>query len=1204
MNLSLNPSYCENTLFDAVAELMITLDKDLRIQWANKAAADFVNQDPQALVGRHCCHVWHASEPTCEHCPSRIALQTGCSQETEMYISGGTCWNLRCYPLRSLEGVLEGVVLVGLEITQRKRTEQALRESEERFRLAMEVSRDGIWDWNPITDKDYYSPGYVGMLGYTKDEAPSDSSFWINHVHPEDKDYALQINKDCIENRRDSFEIKCRMITKLGETIWILDRGKVVSRDCQGNATRMVGTHTDITDRERAEQALQEAYEQVEQRIEERTIELTKVNEKLKDEIEIRKRAENREQRRNGILTCIATGMALDSILDRIVESIEIEDPDALCSILLVDGEGKRLLHGSAPNLPDFYNQAIHGIQIGPGAGSCGTAAHEGQLVIVEDVMRHPFWSDFRDLAYRAGLRACWSKPVFSSRGAVIATFAIYYGEPKSPSNEDIERINIAANLAGLAIEGKQAKVALRKSHEELELRVEKRTVELERANEQLKQEIAEHKQTQEDLRYQQSLLETIINGTWDVLAIQHPDHTIERYNQAGYELFGLPPEEVNGRKCYELLGRNKACSPCATHQALEAREPIRIEKYVSDWDLFFDCRSSPVFDEEGNIIRLVEHLRDISEQKRFESRIEEERDYLFRVFDSMNQYIVVESTDYRTEFLNRAAREKFGDLEGHVCYEQLDRKAPCPKCPIPRVLIHNEPIQYTLEAYGIIMEGKATQLIHPNGNISVLKVLEDVTEREQAKKALQHSENYYKAIFETSASAMFIIDPDTTIYLANSNFEELSGYRRKEIEGKKSWADFMHPDDVEWMKECHYLRRENPLAAPRQYECRLMSRNGEKKDMFLAVDMIPGTHQSIASCIEITERKQMEERLRELSIHDSLTGLYNRNFFEEEMKRLSDTRHNPLGIIICDIDGLKLVNDTLGHQTGDRMLVNTAELLQQNFRASDILARIGGDEFAILVTETSRDIVEQIVQRLRERVEDQNKNNPETPISISLGYIVSDDTTEMHTLFRKADNRMYREKIQKERSPRSAIVQALTRSMQARDFDTEGHCQRLERLSGYLARSISLSQDMMNDLFLLARFHDLGKVGIPDHILFKQGSLTDEEWSQMREHCQIGYRIASSVSELAPIADLILQHHEWWNGQGYPEGVSGPDIPLPCRILAIADAYDAMTSNRPYRTALSRHEAIQELRRCAGTQFDPGLVERFIQILDQFDSE
>lgn len=170
---------------------------------------------------------------------------------------------------------------------------------------------------------------------------------------------------------------------------------------------------------------------------------------------------------------------------------------------------------------------------------------------------------------------------------------------------------------------------------------------------------------------------------------------------------------------------------------------------------------------------------------------------------------------------------------------------------------------------------------------------------------------------------------------------------------------------------------------------------------------------------------------------------------------------------------------------------------------------------------------------------------------------------------------------------------------MEARGFETEGHCDRLQELIISLARSLELSQEFINDLSLLARFHDLGKVGIPDQILFKPGALTDEEWQQMRQHCEIGHRIASSVPDLKPITDFILKHHEWWDGRGYPMGLSGEDIPLPCRILAIADAYDAITSDRPYSNAMSQHEAVQELRRCAGTQFDPGLVEKFIQILD-----
>jgi diguanylate cyclase (GGDEF)-like protein len=400
-------------------------------------------------------------------------------------------------------------------------------------------------------------------------------------------------------------------------------------------------------------------------------------------------------------------------------------------------------------------------------------------------------------------------------------------------------------------------------------------------------------------------------------------------------------------------------------------------------------------------------------------------------------------------------------------------------------------------------------------------------------------------------------------------------------------------------------LALQDPEKAVNKYEFRCIVRNGEVRNVFMFADFIPGTNQTTASFIDITERKQMEEKLKEMSFRDSLTGLYNRNFFEEEMVRLGNSRYSPIGIVVCDLDGLKFVNDTLGHQSGDQMLIQTADILRQNFRSSDIIARIGGDEFAILLTETDQEMVEQILRRLHQAVHDYNSIEPEIPLSLSMGYALgARGTTDLQALFREADNRMYREKLQREGSARSAILQALTVSMEARDFNTENHCSRMQELAASVARALNLSHDFVNDLYLLARFHDLGKVGIPDQILFKPGSLTEEEWRQMRQHSEIGHRIASSVPDLEPIANWILKHHECWDGQGYPLGLEGHDIPLACRILAIVDAYDAMTSDRPYRKAMTREEAITELRRCAGTQFDPELVEQFIQIVEQNDSE
>lgn len=352
----------------------------------------------------------------------------------------------------------------------------------------------------------------------------------------------------------------------------------------------------------------------------------------------------------------------------------------------------------------------------------------------------------------------------------------------------------------------------------------------------------------------------------------------------------------------------------------------------------------------------------------------------------------------------------------------------------------------------------------------------------------------------------------------------------------------------------------------------------------------------------ELAERKQFEKKLRFISYHDGLTSLFNRTFFKQQMTKLETARQGSVGIILCDVDGLKLINDTLGHEQGDLLLNAAAHIIKSNVRPIDTVARIGGDEFAVLLPQADSKLIEETCSKMRAQVDAYNAGHLELPLSMSIGYAVratgSQTEPSLHELFREADDNMYREKLHRSRSSRSAIVNALLKALEARDFITEGHGDRMQFLTGELGIRLGLSERRIADIKLLAQFHDIGKVGIPDRILFKPSPLTLKEQVEMQRHADIGYRIAQSVSDLIPISDFILKHHEWWNGNGYPIGLKGEEIPLECRILSIADAYDAMTSDRPYRKALVKDEAVAELRRQAGSQFDPQLVAAFCQLL------
>jgi diguanylate cyclase (GGDEF)-like protein len=454
-----------------------------------------------------------------------------------------------------------------------------------------------------------------------------------------------------------------------------------------------------------------------------------------------------------------------------------------------------------------------------------------------------------------------------------------------------------------------------------------------------------------------------------------------------------------------------------------------------------------------------------------------------------------------------------------------------------------------------------------------------------------------------------------------NSAFEELSGWKWDEIVNKSAFS--VWGTDSVYLYWLNYYT--NVFLSGKTKEVVRWSR---KLKQFITITVIPSEENLLVvilrksqkawaddkekqfindkRCVGIEQKVYLEQetadtgdskKIKFLTCHDVLTGLYNRSYMETIINNFDTVEHLPISVIMGDVNGLKFVNDVFGYETGDALLQEAACLLARYCGDNSKIARWGGDEFVVLMPETPLQTAEKIIQDMKNTEVRINDNKLE--LSLSLGCASKTlDKENVRTVLKEAEEHMYHQKLLDEKSCRNAIINTLLVTLYEQSNETEEHSKRIERYCHSMGRILKFSTKEMDELSLLALLHDIGKVSINPSILQKPGPLTAEEWKEMKKHPEIGYRIVQSMPELTAVSKLVLSHHERWDGKGYPHGLKGEDIPLACRILAVADAFDAMTNNRVYRRAMTAREAMNELLKHAGTQFDTEIVKLFIRIL------
>jgi diguanylate cyclase (GGDEF)-like protein/PAS domain S-box-containing protein len=626
---------------------------------------------------------------------------------------------------------------------------------------------------------------------------------------------------------------------------------------------------------------------------------------------------------------------------------------------------------------------------------------------------------------------------------------------------------------------------------------------------------------------------------------------------------------------------------------------------------IFF--KASPLHDHAGNIIGAIESMRDITKLKNAEDALKESEELFRATFEQTAVGFEHATLDGKFTRVNQA----FCDILVYTQNELLNMSF--------MDLTHPEDLQVDMSNMEKLRNGdinafsrekryfkKDGTTVWVNITVSAINqlsekntyfmgVVEDKTKRKSLEKALSNEKKLLETTLESVGDGVISTDNKGNVMFLNRVAEFLTGWTQETAMGKSIEEVFNIVNEFTREKSENVVSKvlESGKILELVDHTILISKDGIERPIEDSAAPIVQENGEIVGVVlvfrDFSEKKQKQEKIEFLSYHDQLTGLYNRRFYEEELARLDTERNLPMTIVMGDVNGLKLINDSFGHVIGDELLKKVAEVMIKGCRADDIIARLGGDEFVIILPKTDASESNRIIKRINDLLLKEKLESID--ISVSFGWETKNNAEEkVEVIFSNAEDNMYKKKLVGSPHMRENTITAIISTLHEKSKREKQHSDRVSVLCKSMGEALGLPNNNIEELKSVGLLHDIGKIGIDENILNKPGKLTENDWKEIKLHPEIGYRILSTVYEMAEMAKYVLHHHERWDGKGYPKGLKGEEILLQARIIAVADSYDAMTSDRDYKKVLSEEEAINEIRRCSGTQFDPYIARVFVE--------